>query len=73
MKIEDNKHNEIMMFLDQAADHITDLRESIQVIADPAQGIEKHKYEVIHQCFLSGELESLLAAIQMRLISAVVH
>jgi len=70
---DDDEEAELMRYVTKAKEHVTDLRKHIQVLADPNHDWSDGFNALLWQSSIVGEMDALLAAMEMRITGAAVH
>lgn len=64
---------ELMRYVARAKGHVADLRKHIQVLVDPSHDWSDGFHALIWQSIIVGEMDALLAAMEMQLTGEAMH
>lgn len=70
---DDDEEAELMRYVAKAKGQVADLRKHIQVLVDPSHDWGDGFNALLWQSFIVGEMDALLAAMEMRITGAAVH
>lgn len=73
MLCDDDEEAELMRYVVKAKGHVSDLRKHIQVLADPGHDWGDGFNALLWQVSIVGDMDALLAAMEMRITGAAVH